>query len=132
MMALAAGLPTSFRDREDLRPEGETSLEMRQALAGPREAFARPDQGGLGAGSRLGDVLDVFVDRHDRAAVLVMAGYDAADSKTHRMSSPRHNVVRHHSPGDSTIAMGCERHRRPSLIRASAQHPKSRKAEAGR
>jgi hypothetical protein len=35
MMALAAGLPTSFRDREELRPEGETSLEMRQVLAAP-------------------------------------------------------------------------------------------------
>ena len=39
MMALAAGLPTSFRDREDVRPEGETSLEMRQVLAGPTTTF---------------------------------------------------------------------------------------------
>jgi hypothetical protein len=29
MMALAAGLPTIFQNREDMRPEGETSLEMR-------------------------------------------------------------------------------------------------------
>jgi hypothetical protein len=29
MMALAAGLPTIFRDRADVRPEGETSLGMR-------------------------------------------------------------------------------------------------------
>ena len=35
MMALAAGLPTSFRDQKDLRPEGETSLEMRQVLVAP-------------------------------------------------------------------------------------------------
>src|SRR5262249_7802538 len=50
-----------------------------------REAFARPDHGGLGAGPRLGDVLNAFVDRHNRSTALIMAGDDAADVKTHRM-----------------------------------------------
>ena len=47
MMALAAGLPTIFRDREDVRPEGETSLGMRQVLAAPTTSRLRgPPSGG--------------------------------------------------------------------------------------
>jgi len=47
MMALAAGLPTSFRDREDVRPEGETSLGMRQVLPAPTTSRLRgPPSGG--------------------------------------------------------------------------------------
>ena len=47
MMALAAGLPTIFQDREDVRPEGETSLGMRQVLAAPTTSRLRgPPSGG--------------------------------------------------------------------------------------
>src|SRR5262249_24411187 len=69
-------------------------------------AFARPDHGGLGARPSLGCVLDAFVDRHDRAAVLVMAGDDAADRETHRTSSLGDRVTRNHSPDGGPIAIG--------------------------
>src|SRR5262249_61743812 len=70
------------------------------------KAFGGPDHGGLGARPSLRCVLDAFVDRHDRAAVLVMAGDDAADSETHRTTSLSDRVTRNHSPDGGPIAMG--------------------------
>src|SRR5262249_33915876 len=51
-----------------------------------RKAFTRPDHGGVRTWPRLHDVLGHFVDRHDRAAVLVMACHDAADCEAHGVS----------------------------------------------
>jgi hypothetical protein len=48
-----------------------------------RKTFARPNHGGVRAGPALDDVLGDFVDRHDRAAVLVVAGDDPADCEAH-------------------------------------------------
>ncbi len=51
-----------------------------------RKPFTRPDHGGVCAWPPLHDVLGGFVDRHDCAAVLVMAGDDAADGEAHGVS----------------------------------------------
>jgi hypothetical protein len=56
------------------------------AVVVDREALARPDHGGIRARPGLRHVLGGLVDRHDRAAVLVVPGDDAADGEAHRWS----------------------------------------------
>src|SRR5262249_27339381 len=55
------------------------------AVVVDRKTLAGPDHGRFRARPGLGDVLDRLVDRHDRAAILVMAGDDAADAQAHRL-----------------------------------------------
>src|SRR5579862_1634573 len=53
------------------------------AVVVDREAFARPDDAVKGAGPVRKDVLDLLVDQHFGAALIVVAGDDAADGEAH-------------------------------------------------
>jgi len=92
------------RARTDARRRDDLWMEGRKRSAG-RDYRGRSADPRMGRWPRLHDVLKGFVDRHDCAAVLVVAGDDTADGEAHGVS-PSVMVWEDHSPNDGTIANG--------------------------